>query len=385
VNQAVPDVVGPAGIRTAQAFYKYENDVFNTTKEYVNGKGNSMSVGFKAPGLFEFSMENVNKRMNSFLNNTYHKYAVTGEKHLYWTVKIPPPAICQFYLSAEMKTMMRRTGGVFNPADARNRQTWHNIFEYYGTHYANTIELGGEVHMETQIDSARLRTEDITYMKRGLTIALGASATPNTNAPSTPTAPANPANQATPDTAPESGGDGEATRRAVVGQGAHKARAVADGEGGPSTISGINWGVSFSIVRETYRKMLDDNFKESTRETISLVGGHQNNMRPDQWRDWVPTIIQIPEVLNKRLTSIVELLVDNPDVPNSEGIRAHWESALDDYRQWWITEGRQVRISCHFVPYFGILTCDRVFCSLQQAESGGDIWKKRTLRNPLEN
>eukprot|EP01122_Echinamoeba_exundans_P005743 TRINITY_DN158_c0_g1_i1.p2 TRINITY_DN158_c0_g1~~TRINITY_DN158_c0_g1_i1.p2 ORF type:complete len:332 (-),score=75.09 TRINITY_DN158_c0_g1_i1:2516-3478(-) len=319
-----------------------------------------MSVGFSYPGLFEVSMTNINERLNSCLNNTYHKYAVTGEKHLYWTVKIPPPAICQFYLSAEMKTMMRRTGGVFNPADARNRQTWHNIFEYYGTHYANTIELGGEVHMETQIDSHRLRTEDITYMKRGLTIALGASSTPNSNAPSTPNAPANPANQATPDTAPESGGDSEATRRAVVGQSVHKARAVAEGEGGPATIPGINWGVSFSIVRETYRKMLDDNFRESTRETISLVGGHQNNMRPDQWREWVPTIIQIPEVLNKRLTSIVELLVDNPDVPNSENIRSHWENALEDYRQWWITEGRQ------------------------QAESGGDIWKKRTLRNPLQ-
>lgn len=360
--QAVPDIIGSGGIRTSQAFYKFENDVFNTTQEYVNGKGNSFGVGFKAPGLFEFSMQNVNKRMNSFLNATYHKYAVTGEKHLYWTVKAPPPAIASMYLSAELKTMMRRTGGVFNAADARNRQTWHNIFEYYGTHYPNTMELGGEVHMETQIDSRRLRTEDITYMKRALTIALGASATPNSAAPSTPEATANPSNGVSTDQeAPVNDGG----RRAVANDAEIRVRSShvkrdSPTTSGPASIPGINWGVSFSIVRESYRKMLDDNFKESTKESISLVGGQQDNMRPEQWRDWVPTIIEIPEVMNKRLTPIVQLLVDNPDVPKSETIASHWEAALEDYRQWWFTDGRR------------------------EAEEGGIGWRKRTLRNPVD-
>lgn len=351
----VPDLLGNGGIRTAQAFYKYENEVYNSTKEYIEAKGNAMQIGFKAPGYFEFSIENVNKRMKEFLNNTYHKYAVTGEKHLYWTVKAPPPEIASMALSAELKTMMRRTRGVF---DASTRQTWFNIFEYYGTHYPSVIELGGVVHMETMIDGQRLRNVEISYVKRGLTVKLGSLATPNSDAPSTPSAPNDPSQGMTPNLEiptqvgenPEGGGGGRRTIK--------QKRDGGDGSGGPASVPGIPWGLSFSTVRESYKKMVDDNFRESTKETIELIGGHQNNMRPEQWRDWVPTIIEIPEVVGKKLRPIEELLQDNPDVPNSANIAQVWQTALAEYRQWWMTEG------------------------IKQGENPS--WKKRTLRSPVD-
>jgi hypothetical protein len=271
--------------------------------------------------------------------------------------------LAQFYVSAELKTMVKRTKGVFTEA---TRQTWFDIFEYYGTHYCATIELGGEVHMETQIDSKRLRTEDISYVKRGLTIKLGSLATPNSAAASTPSATEDPAaknmvpnnleipTSTDPTPVPENGG-----KRGVS---AIKMSAEdTSPSAGPAGVPNIPWGVSFSIVRESYRKMLDDNFQESTKTTIELIGGHQNNMQPDQWREWVPTIIEIPEVLEKKLRPISELLDQHPELPNNQNLVSVWNEALAAYKQWWITDG------------------------LRQAEQGGDGgWRKRTLRSPLE-
>lgn len=303
----------------------------------MNAKGNEFGIGLKVPGLFEFSTSKINRRMNSFLNATSRRYGVTGERHQYWRVTSPPPPIFSMDLDPDFMLLLDRTGWVFNPNDETNRKRWFTIFEYWGTHYASIMDLGGTVDMETRIDTTRLRTEDITYIKKQITIALGASTTPDNNAPATPTAAQDPTLNLVPDvripvfTIPNPDINGGFPPE--FGPGKRNASKRATQDSGPLSIGGINWGVSFSSVKEQYTKMLSDEFKSAAQYSIHLVGGEHYDAQPDQWREWVPSIHMSPEVISKRLTPIEELFEDPAKI-------AAWRAAKDAYTQWWVSTGQ---------------------------------------------
>jgi hypothetical protein len=235
-------------------------------------------------------------------------------------------------LDPDFMLLLDRTGWVFNE---ETKKRWFTIFEYWGTHYATILDLGGFVEMESRIDTQRLRTEDITYIKKQITIALGASTTPDNNAPATPTAAQDPTLALVPDVAipvftipnPDISGGGGGKRAEAAVQ-----------DAGPLSIAGINWGVSFSSVKEQYNKMLSDEFKSAASTSIHLVGGEHYDTNPDQWRDWVPSIHLMPEVISKRLSPIYELFEE-------PGKIAVWKQAVAAYADWWVSTAQYAKVS----------------------------------------
>lgn len=242
-------------------------------------------------------------------------YGISGEFHSYFQVTLMPPELLE--ISDELKKMISITGGVFNETTQR---TWFNIFEYYGMYYMPYYVLGGKVHMETMVDTKYTKRKDIEYIRQQIGFKFGADTVPNTEDPATEYSPLDPA----------------------IGVDNNKGIPIFVGddpvdppqEEGKDVIAydyppGVNWGFSFSKVKEQYNRLIDEDFRQSSNTTIDLIGGEQHNLSPEYWRDWVPSIIQIPEVVEKKLRPIHELLHDPQLV-------ATWKQAEEAYKVWWV-------------------------------------------------
>lgn len=99
---------------------------------------------------------------------------------------------------------------------------------------------------------------------------------------------------------------------------------------GSNLPGGINWvGFTFNQVREKYSKLVDDQFNSNSHVTTTLIGGDSLNINPENWRQWVPTIVQFPEVIKKQLLPLWMLFED-------QNIQNQWKTAQDAYEKWWI-------------------------------------------------
>lgn len=229
-----------------------------------------------------------------------------------------PPELLD--VSDELKRMLSFTKGVFNETTKR---TWFNIFQYYGTHYMPYYVLGGKVHMETQIDTTFTRRKDIEYIRTQIGFKFGADTLPDSNRDATEYSPLDPA----------IGVDNNKNLPIYIGDDPvpePEPTPVYDGYEAEEYPPGVSWiGFSFSKVKEQYNRLIDEEFRQAATTSIDLWGGDQHNLAPENWREWVPSIIKVPEVIEKKLRPIHELLHD-------DRLEQVWQQAEAAYKKWWI-------------------------------------------------
>ncbi len=75
---------------------------------------------------------------------------------------------------------------------------------------------------------------------------------------------------------------------------------------------GISFGFSFNQMREDLRRQLQIRYTENSSVNTRLLGGNPALYEPDQWRDWVATIVNNPTIVTYTLGSIADLIQDNP-------------------------------------------------------------------------
>lgn len=74
----------------------------------------------------------------------------------------------------------------------------------------------------------------------------------------------------------------------------------------------ISFGFSFNQMKEDLKRQLQIRYSENSSEVTRLLGGNPALYEPDQWRDWVQTIVGNPTIVTYTLASIADLIQDNP-------------------------------------------------------------------------
>jgi len=291
-------------------------------------QGKSNGFGFNLPGIFEFSHSKATLRVKEVLKEKATWLGTAGEYHTYFWVRMLPPALLSNRLDPDFRTMLDYTNGVFN---ADTKDTWYDIFDYFGSHYVAGFELGGMVESETKIHYDRLKNLDIDYLRTELSFSFGQVTTPvKLDIPFSVGSITDPANGATPnmdipitnpgfdlsqyteeddtESNPDRGDSGAPTS---AGFGAGLAQ--------------IPFGFSFYQAKLHYERKLDDQFKGSTDIKTYCSPACPN---PQDWRDWVPTIIQNPQAITKVLEPITKVIKDN-------NIKAVFNQAFEAYKADW--------------------------------------------------
>jgi len=250
-------------------------------------------------------------------------FAQTAEAHTYFHIRVKPAPLLK--LDEDLEKMLAITGGVFN---ADTQDYWFDIFSYWGTYYIAEYELGGWVEMEAHIDSKRLRTNNIDYIKTQMSFSFGQQTTPSGDAAFTSGSLLDPSksvieNVPVPIIDPEA--PGTAFTQAASQSTAEVATEdkTARRERRQGTPFGIPFGFSFSRAKEEYTKRLDDTFKSNSDVHTRCVPSCPN---PTNWReDWIPNILKSPQVVEKKLEPITKLMLSRP------ALVATWNQAYASY------------------------------------------------------
>lgn len=63
-------------------------------------------------------------------------------------------------------------------------------------------------------------------------------------------------------------------------------------------------------MREDLRRQLQIRYTSKSSVQTRLIGGNPTLFEPDQWRDWVQTIVKNPTIITYQLGSILDLITD---------------------------------------------------------------------------
>lgn len=78
----------------------------------------------------------------------------------YFRIRMKPAPLLK--IDDDLERMFKYVNYTFN---SDTRDAWFDIFSYWGSHYISEFELGGWVEMESHINTKRLRTVNIDYIK----------------------------------------------------------------------------------------------------------------------------------------------------------------------------------------------------------------------------
>jgi len=222
-----------------------------------------------------------------------------------------------------LEKMLTFTGGIYN---AETQDYWFDIFSYWGTYYVDTYTLGGWVEMEAHIDSKRLKTLNIDYIKTQMSFSFGQQTTPTSDAQFTSGSMLDPSKSMIPNT-PVPIIDPEAPTGAKSDLELEEVEEVEQPQRRErrQTPFGIPFGFSFSRAKEEYKKRLDDEFKSNTDITTRCVPSCPD---PSNWRDgWIPNILKSPQVVEKKLSPITKIMSGRP------ALVATWNAAYAAYER----------------------------------------------------
>ncbi len=67
---------------------------------------------------------------------------------------------------------------------------------------------------------------------------------------------------------------------------------------------------SFYQMREDLKRQLEIRYTETSDVTTRLIGGNPTQYSPENWRDWVESIVDNPVMISYTLGSIADLIQD---------------------------------------------------------------------------
>jgi hypothetical protein len=282
------------GISTPDTFTNQTTHVYDTVNEFRTERGRATGISLSLGNLFSFSNTKETRQIKYTLDNKGYKFGVTELQHIFFDVKLFPP----FLLSKSyvFQQFLQRLPRYSKATQAQ----WFQMFDYFGTHYVREAQLGGSVRREEVAYVRNFTRLDENYIKKQFSISFNYGTTPASPAPATNT----PTNDPTANvpTNTELPTNTEANPNA---KGKRVQRSVADGG-----TTGIGFGFSFNKMREDLRRQLQIRYTSKSSVQTRLLGGNPTLFEPDQWRDWVQTIVKNPTIISYKLGSIADLIED---------------------------------------------------------------------------
>jgi len=292
------------GISTPDTFVNRTTTVFNTVDEFRTTKARSTGISLNLGNVFSFTNTKETRQIRFTQDNRNYRYGVTEQQHIFYDVMLFPPFLLkQSYACREFLRRLPRY------TEATKAQ-FFQFFDYFGTHYVFQAQLGGTVRREELADIRNFTRLDEDYVKTQFGISFNYGTTPKSDAPATNT----PTTDRTQGVTPNTPLPTRTTATPAAGKRSTKID-INDGNvrGAKRDVAqGISFGFSFNQMREDLKRQLQIRYSENSAETTRLLGGNPALYEPDQWRDWVGTIVGNPTIVTYTLGPISDLIQDNP-------------------------------------------------------------------------
>jgi hypothetical protein len=281
-------------ISTPDTFTNQTTNVYDTVNEFRTERARSTGISLNLGNLFSFSNTKETRQIKYTLDNKGYKFGVTELRHIFFDVKLFPPFLLQ--RSNVFNQFLQRLPRYSKATKAQ----WFQLFDYFGTHYVREAQLGGSIRREEIAYVRNFTRLDENYIKKQFSISFNYGTTPASPAPATNTPTNNPTANVTTGT--------ELPMNTVANPNAlgkrHQHRSTEDAG------TGISFGFSFNKMREDLRRQLQIRYTSKSSVQTRLIGGNPTLFEPDQWRDWVQTIVKNPTIITYQLGSILDLITD---------------------------------------------------------------------------
>ena len=296
-------------ISTPDTFVNKTVNVFNTVDEFRTTKARSTGISLNLGNVFSFTNTKETRQIRFTQDNRNYRYGVTEQQHIFYDVKLFPPFLLkQSYACREFLRRLPRYSGA-------TQAQYFQFFDYFGTHYVMQAQLGGTIRREELADIRNFTKLDEDYVKTQFGISFNLNTTPKSDKPATST----PTNDQTTGVTPSTPIQTRTTanpaakgKRSKIDINDGNVRDVKRDAGG----GGISFGFSFNQMREDLKRQLQIRYSENSSDNTRLLGGNPALYEPDQWRDWVQTVVRNPTIVTYTLASIAELVQDNADLQN---------------------------------------------------------------------
>jgi hypothetical protein len=285
-----------ASISTPDTFINKTTNVWNTVEEFQTTKGRATGISLNLGNIFAFTNTRETRQIRYTADNRSYRYGVTEQTHIFFEAQLFPPFLLK--LSRNAKTMLSKVPRFSEATKAQ----WFEFFDYFGTHYVKFAQFGGTVRREELANIAEFTRFDEDYVKKQFGISFSFGTTPASTAPWTP----GPVNDPTVGVTQ----GWQIPTRVAVTPASGKRSAEKENRRTREKRDAEQFSFSFYQMREDLQRQLEIRYTESRDVSTRLIGGNPTQYSPENWRDWVESIVDNPVMITYTFGSIADLITD---------------------------------------------------------------------------